>query len=813
MALTVGVLLQSVFYQIGFAADLPINGPYDINQDMDIVVSRSISSGILASGAGRNVSIQAGQNPIIEIRKSADTVSGVRGIEAGNSGIVDLRGAQKVTILGADRNGLYASGAGKIFIGDHLTIKSETDGGIQSYRAVEVDGGTISIGDFANLAAAEDTVYANSGGEVTIGQGAQLTGGSYSAVFVSNSSIVTIGDGAIIDSAGRRYGAFVNNGQLILGDHVSITSGSSALWAANGAARITVGKNVTAISAAYAIEVQSGGVVDVDEGATLKSENSEAIVAFYGGKVYLKSATIYSPTTALYTMAYSAQDASVISGSGRFHITGDLSSNTKGIIDLEMTEGSYLKGQSRINGNNAKTYLKMDRSRWDMTDSSKTTDLINQQSVVDMTQDQHAFSRLTTENLSGDGGSFILDIDGTAVNQSDRIYVTNRFTGTQSLDLRELNGRENDNTLGRDALGTVLVSVYDNQGTFTAADGEGTLYYQRYTLDQRASTTSGYRTDWYLAYMEMVAPEERPTTSVEGIFSSGSSAYHMWRDSDQLMKRLGDLRHQGESEKGIWFRMKGSKIGRDDSFRFRNDYMHYELGYDKIIGKNDRYTRYGGISFSYLDGNSTYLKGKGNTHAGALSVYGTQMGNKGHYLDLIFRAYRMNNDFYAHDDRGERISGDYSNTSVSISAEYGRKIDLNKKGWYIEPQVQMTLGNFGSADYTTSNGVKVRQEGINSALGRVGFHVGKDVSEKTNIYLKANVLHEFGGRSQVSMRDQRGEHLRLNQDFQDTWLEYGLGIARKMGKESHFYLDIERSAGSDYKKSWQWNAGARWAFR
>ena len=42
---------------------------------------------------------------------------------------------------------------------------------------------------------------------------------------------------------------------------------------------------------------------------------------------------------------------------------------------------------------------------------------------------------------------------------------------------------------------------------------------------------------------------------------------------------------------------------------------------------------------------------------------------------------------------------------------------------------------------TTSNGISVRQGGIRSALGRIGFNLGKDIDEKTNIYLKANLLH------------------------------------------------------------------------
>lgn len=39
-----------------------------------------------------------------------------------------------------------------------------------------------------------------------------------------------------------------------------------------------------------------------------------------------------------------------------------------------------------------------------------------------------------------------------------------------------------------------------------------------------------------------------------------------------------------------------------------------------------------------------------------------------------------------------------------------------------------------------------------------------------------------------------------------------LGAAVQTGKNNYSYVDVERSAGSDYKKDWQWNVGARWSF-
>lgn len=86
-------------------------------------------------------------------------------------------------------------------------------------------------------------------------------------------------------------------------------------------------------------------------------------------------------------------------------------------------------------------------------------------------------------------------------------------------------------------------------------------------------------------------------------------------------------------------------------------------------------------------------------------------------------------------------------------------------------------------------------------MGRIGFNIGKDINEKTNIYLKANLMHEFGNAGyNASMVDASGTKARLDRNFDDTWFEYGLGAAVQTGKNNYFYVDVERSAGSDYKR-------------
>ena len=103
-------------------------------------------------------------------------------------------------------------------------------------------------------------------------------------------------------------------------------------------------------------------------------------------------------------------------------------------------------------------------------------------------------------------------------------------------------------------------------------------------------------------------------------------------------------------------------------------------------------------------------------------------------------------------------------------------------------------------------------EKLNRELEKSEKKLRKAINEKTNIYLKANLMHEFGGGYNASMVDASGTKARLDRDFDDTWFEYGLGAAVQTGKNNYFYVDVERSAGSDYKKDWQWNVGARWSF-
>lgn len=89
---------------------------------------------------------------------------------------------------------------------------------------------------------------------------------------------------------------------------------------------------------------------------------------------------------------------------------------------------------------------------------------------------------------------------------------------------------------------------------------------------------------------------------------------------------------------------------------------------------------------------------------------------------------------------------------------------------------------------------------------------GQQLENGSDVYIKANLLHEFGGESSLAMLAANGDALTMEKDYGDTWYELGIGANIKIGRASYFYGDIERGFGGDIDKKWQINAGLRFEF-
>lgn len=289
-------------------------------------------------------------------------------------------------------------------------------------------------------------------------------------------------------------------------------------------------------------------------------------------------------------------------------------------------------------------------------------------------------------------------------------------------------------------------------------------------------------------------------TSNQAVSSMTNLSLMTWRqENNDMNKRLGEVR-ASEGNQGVWARMaRGqSKYGQQG---IKNQYNYYQLGYDSKI--SDDWIL--GGAFTYTDGDSSYTNGSGtNKHTG-FAVYGSNLRDDGSFIDLIAKYAHMKNDF---DVNGGVGSGDYSTNGLSFSAEYGKR--FQQEGYWIEPQAELTYGRVSSADFTTKRGAKVHQDSMDSLVGRLGFSLGKDIKQG-NVYVRASYLYDFQGDTSVTM-SKGGAATSFKTDLGGGWWEFGVGTNLNLGHDTHFYLDVETTAGGDVDTPWQWNAGVRYSF-
>ncbi len=701
----------------------------------------------------------------------------------------------------------------------NLTMIDNTAIDHRVYGLQTFAGATVKLGDASKITVSgnsSESIYGMYAGNNSYGGPGTILGGNDLEINITNKG------------TGYAYGILAgDSASAAVGDNLKVTVNAKdearGVEAGRNGAHMNIGKNAnisvhSTDAASLGAFATLTGKIEFGSGLTINSSTDSSskwamgiLVKDAGSEAVLNGATILTNAGSDNENGYAfyLYDGGKITGNaGKYNIVGNILNVFGGQVDLSMNSASYMHGKIETD-NSARTDLSLtENSVWEVTDHSYLNHLVNDHSTIDMTQDNGKFTGLMVENLSGNDGVIKMHVDTSlSANNSDKLYITDTLTGTQYIDLYDVNSHT---PIGAEGVGTVLATVNNHNGSFAAVDGEGTLYWNRYELDKQdtADLSGSYTKDWYL---KQVVKINVPTTSIQTVMSANALNYHTWRnENDKLLQRMGELRLNGEDAQGVWFRIRGAKIGRDGSFDFENKYTAYELGYDAVTKQTADKTRYQGVAFSYTDGDSSYTRGSGDNSSKAISFYNTEIGSKGHYLDMILKIGTMDNDFTVYDTRSNKITGDFNNTGISLSAEYGRKNAL-EHGWYFEPQAQFTLGYLGGDDYSTSNGINIDQSGIKSAVGRIGFNIGREIGTKGIVYAKANLLHEFGGGYNVTMNDGT-DSLKVSDTFNDTWFEYGVGAAFKTSDNSHIYLDVERSAGSDFTKNWQWNIGARWTF-
>lgn len=461
--------------------------------------------------------------------------------------------------------------------------------------------------------------------------------------------------------------------------------------------------------------------------------------------------------------------------------------------------------------------------------------------LVDLSQDEN--NSVTIRNLNGNG-TFNMLLNSEDHSKSDMLYI-GKNTGSQTINIVGgiTGGLENiskDNPLRFATVGIDSVSdVPDvNNSGISAYTRDGGVFDVEYTVEKEDFDKADAENEKYngtgdgqgvdkpgndfvenalvgdrdaVNWIITGAKEQQESDAGKTIINMSKVNYNNAIYMDRLNKRLGEARYiSPEDEQGMWVRIRHDRIGKDDAFRSQN--TMYEMGYDEKQ-ECDNGERRVGFAIDYMDGKAEYrgIAGDGDVKRYGLWLYDTWMGDKGHYADYVAKWGHLENDFdIMARSTGEKITGDYSNNVFSVSAEYGRKKDIGNN-WYFEPQAQLQLARVTGASYTTSQNTDVTLDGINSLIGRAGFRLGRDVDERSTVYVKADLLHEFLGDQTITATDVTGT-LREEYENKGTWYDVGFGFATALSNNSYAFMDFEKSFGNDNDETYQINAGVRWTF-
>lgn len=509
---------------------------------------------------------------------------------------------------------------------------------------------------------------------------------------------------------------------------------------------------------------------------------------------------------------------------------------TGAILDAASTATGF--SFSNANFSEKGTNLTMNSAAWNVTADSEVANVVmDGNSIIDLTQrneattvdmagsstHDHNFQRLKINNLSG-SGTIKIDYDdsrtSTDGSTADKLFINNH-SGTHCLYLNEVNGATK---LTGKAEDTVLVSVVNEKGDFKAASDDN-LTWNIYALNKKDSATEGYTTDWYLAKnTNPTPPPKGPTRAEAGTIKAHNMSYYLWRDqSERLTERLG-ITCFDEERAGVWTRMSNSSISGSGIYGSDAKVKTYTIGYDfkhnsdeQLTAADAKKTRdFSGLAFTYIKGSSSMngyqvsdalqvAGGCSDIRGGALTAYHTHTSKSGSYADYVLRYSSYDNDF-----KLDGVNGSAKSHGLQASAEYGHRLE-NDHGLFVTPNAQFTLGRLYNKAFTTSNGVHVASDHLNSAILSMGVDVGQTLGDQSQVYAKVRYNTELGDRVSAAFYKNDASAF-CNGDSNGSWWEYGLGFDLKAGHASHLFMDAERAGGSGFSKDWSWRIGARFDF-
>ena len=330
-------------------------------------------------------------------------------------------------------------------------------------------------------------------------------------------------------------------------------------------------------------------------------------------------------------------------------------------------------------------------------------------------------------------------------------------------------------------------------------------------------------------------PSQQSTTAALG------ASYDLYlANLNSLNKRMGELR-ENTGAQGVWARVfHGMQTSKFD-ITTQALYTTIQAGYDHAFGSKGA-NNYLGFALSYANAmsriqgnNQNFIDANNNVRAlerlGAnaveLAFYNAYVQDgaskatgwkNGFYSDSILKLSVIMSNF--------NISNEKSNTTanfaLSLSQELGYRFLLGEeRAFYIDPQVEMTLGYLSASSMQQSLGqffLNSTQDAIFTLRSRAGSSFGYKFDKFTqnkgfnsSLYLGTYFVGDF-----IS-----GGNVQLHSNFSNASLSplastarfvLNLGTNFKIKDNTRIYFDFERSFGGKITTDYQLNLGVRYSF-
>lgn len=476
--------------------------------------------------------------------------------------------------------------------------------------------------------------------------------------------------------------------------------------------------------------------------------------------------------------------------------------------------------------------------------------IVNNAGTLDLTNGGTTAGNTLTINgdLASTGGHLRLN---SAAAQSDMLRVNGNVSGVTLIDDTLVGGTLDDANRNKfiDATeGVSLAQVTGNAdaSSFVLQNGyvaSGPWQYRLYSFAPGSGESSwDYRlaNAWVCQDGALCQPQAgsrevavRPavTPQVPSYLSAPVGlAYYTLAVTDDLHRRLGELRHQQTAPEGVggemFLRYFGSNMEGQSNrtlsqygYDFDLDYNAVQLGGNllRVDGAQDSVR--GGIAWTR--GNTRIRPHAADGYSSttfdsdSVALYGTWQRDGGFYLDgsLAWNWHRGETDISL-----EKEMASPKGDGWTASLESGYPF-LFSNGLRLEPQAQLTHLRLSMDSLTDKEGASVAWDTWEQTIGRLGARLDRtwqdDRQGEYTPYLRVNYYRGWGGEAKVKVGSGNSDSAQefYSGKFGQMW-DAGLGGTATFKKDISLYAEVDyrKEIDGNGAKGWRYNAGVRWSF-